>query len=108
MAIAKNYYDGLKHLGHTPDYIDDEGVLQERDFGYSITVDVDGNEIVNIDWHIPDPGYTQQQMDDAADAAEIILSQTISAIESARLSAIQKLVTAAGLTADEQTAFFGG
>ncbi|MEK9770604.1 MAG: hypothetical protein VW683_16970 [Betaproteobacteria bacterium] len=29
-------------------------------------------------------------------------------MEAARLSAIQKLATAAGLTADEQTAFFGG
>lgn len=34
--------------------------------------------------------------------------QAIQDDEAARLSAIQKLATAAGLTADEQTAFFGG
>ncbi len=71
------------------------------------TVAFSTNEDGIQDWDIGGTGIArptdQMIQDEVARLAQLEID-----MESAKLSAIQKLATAAGLTADEQTAFFGG
>ena len=64
----------------------------------------DGEGVYISEWNSESPQPTVEEIE----AAEILWDQEQEAKQAARLSAIQKLATAAGLTADEQTAFFGG
>lgn len=81
---------GLQQLGFTPE---DDFILQD-----------DGAGVYIKEWLSASPQPTVEEIE----AAEVLWDQAQSDREAAKLSAIQKLATAAGLTADEQTAFFGG
>ena len=83
-------FEGLTQLGFI---VEEDFILQD-----------DGAGVYIKEWFSTSPQPTVEEIE----AAEIIWNQNQAATQAARLSAIQKLATAAGLTADEQTAFFGG
>ena len=81
---------GLQQLGFIPE---EDFILQD-----------DGAGVYIKEWFSASPQPTVEEIE----AAEVLWNQDQAAKQAARLSAIQKIATAAGLTADEQTAFFGG